>query len=179
MNVLGIDPGLTKPGFYTGGTAYSYDMKDLDQFEALAYLDEWVEHMLMELAKAGEDILVACENPVKPRFGSGVKTLLAQGAVRLTTKRVAMTRIHVPVRWVDIPPSSLKKFATGSGNASKAEVLWAAKKVGALVTTEDEADADWCWRIGQLYTEEPGAVVDIGALGIRDVTTVMPELQEV
>ena len=41
-----------------------------------------------------------------------------------------------------IPPSSLKKFATGNGNASKEKMILAARRQWGIVS-EDEADAAW------------------------------------
>lgn len=46
---------------------------------------------------------------------------------------------HLPE---EIPPTSLKKFATGSGNAIKNQIINAAKKEWGILT-EDEADAAW------------------------------------
>lgn len=47
-------------------------------------------------------------------------------------------------RYVDIPPTSLKKFATGSGNAGKAEVIAAAiRKLAYAGHNDNEADAKW------------------------------------
>jgi crossover junction endodeoxyribonuclease RuvC len=46
--------------------------------------------------------------------------------------------------YVEIAPSSMKKFATGTGNASKDEVLVAAvKKLGYQGFSKDQADALW------------------------------------
>lgn len=153
FSVLGVDPGLTRPGFYRAGTALTLRLEGLDQFEALGLLAEHVEGELLRLAGNGLPLLVACENLVLPRFGSGMKTLLAQGCIRTTVRRLAMTRLHQEVRWLDVPPASLKRFAVGSGRADKGQVFQAAVAAGAMVSTEDEADAYWCWRIGSLYDD--------------------------
>jgi crossover junction endodeoxyribonuclease RuvC len=45
-------------------------------------------------------------------------------------------------RWENVPPSTLKKFAAGKGNASKAEMIEAVrKKWGFATKSNDEADA--------------------------------------
>lgn len=181
MKVLGIDPGLTRPGFFYDDTAYSLDLSKLSEWDAYAELAEFYSGMLGRLtARETEGLLICCENPVQPRFGSGVKTLLGQGCIRTVTKQLSLTRIFVSVYWVDVPPASLKKFATGSGNAAKHRVFEAAKEAGAKVSTEDEADAYWCWRIGQLYD---GFDVWGGLSGAEVSTptwsTVMPEMQTV
>lgn len=48
------------------------------------------------------------------------------------------------IAFVDVPPASLKLFATGRGNAKKEEVLAAAiRKLGYDGHSTDEADAMW------------------------------------
>ena len=178
MKVLGIDPGLTRPGFFYDDTAYSLNLSGLSEWDAYAELAEFYSGMLGKLtAREAEGLLICCENPVLPKFGIGVKTLLAQGAIRCITKQLSLARIFVPVYWVDVPPTSLKKFATGFGNAHKSQVFYAAREAGALVATEDEADAYWCWRIGQMYgnyAEVPDTVPE--GYEFPEWTTVMPEV---
>lgn len=53
--------------------------------------------------------------------------------------------LHASTPYMWLPPSSLKKFATGKGNADKtAMALWALKRLGTEYATADECDADWC-----------------------------------
>lgn len=52
-------------------------------------------------------------------------------------------------RWMLVPPASLKKYATGRGNAGKAEVLAAAiRRLGYAGHDDNEADALWLRAIG-------------------------------
>lgn len=44
---------------------------------------------------------------------------------------------------VSVPPSVIKKFATGKGNAKKEQMLAAAQKIWDDVTDHNEADALW------------------------------------
>lgn len=54
--------------------------------------------------------------------------------------RLAYHRLSVPV--TEVPPSTLKKFATGKGNASKAAMVSAvASRTGLEFDTDDAADA--------------------------------------
>lgn len=55
---------------------------------------------------------------------------------------------HVPV--VEVPPSTLKKFATGKGNASKAAMVSAvASRTGRTFDTDDQSDAFALWCLGR------------------------------
>lgn len=74
-----------------------------------------------------------------PAFGvAGKKTVFAlgqqQAALRLAAAEVGSI-------FVVIPPSSLKKYATGNGKASKDEMIAAAEDIGLLPANDDEADA--------------------------------------
>lgn len=61
--------------------------------------------------------------------------------------------LELGIRWLDCPPSTLKKFATGKGNANKEAVFQAAQAAGVNPQTEDEADAYWLRRIGLELTK--------------------------
>lgn len=54
--------------------------------------------------------------------------------------RMMLVRLRVPM--LIIPPATVKKFATGRGNAAKDEMrLWAYKRWGVEFGTTDEVDA--------------------------------------
>ena len=67
------------------------------------------------------------------------------------------------IPWIEVPPSTLKRYATGVGNASKDAVLAAAvRRFPAIdVTGNDEADALWLCQIGADLAGEP--MVDMPA----------------
>ena len=47
------------------------------------------------------------------------------------------------IAWLEVPPATIKKLATGHGNANKEEMIAAARAAGATVANSDEADAYW------------------------------------
>lgn len=53
--------------------------------------------------------------------------------------RVRLFELDIP--FVEVPPTSLKHFATGNGRADKAAMVEAAKYRGAEVANDNEADA--------------------------------------
>lgn len=56
----------------------------------------------------------------------------------------------------DVGPSSLKKYATGKGGASKTEMALAALNRGGVTIPDDNAcDAWWLWVMAQDYLEHP------------------------
>jgi crossover junction endodeoxyribonuclease RuvC len=102
----------------------------------------WVCDRVVELVGDGDErvALVMLEGY---SFGSQGRATFSigelGGAVRMT-----LFRLGVP--FVEVPPAVLKKFAVGSGQASKDEVLLAAARRGGerfVGSSNDEADAFW------------------------------------
>lgn len=56
---------------------------------------------------------------------------------------IRLSLFHKGIPFVEVAPTALKKFATGSGKGSKDKVLAAAVREGAPVDGNDEADAWW------------------------------------
>lgn len=62
------------------------------------------------------------------------------GQVRGVLELMSLDHFGDPL---EIPPSSLKKFATGNGLASKSKMIQSAVRQGWIVSNDDEADAAW------------------------------------
>lgn len=69
--------------------------------------------------------------------------------------RAGLNELGIP--WFDVPPSVLKKRATGKGNAGKPEVVKAAELDGARPSNDDEADAYWLRQIARDLLNWPNA----------------------
>lgn len=76
-----------------------------------------------------------------------------------------LVRHHLWARdipYIDVPPSSVKKYATGRGNADKDAVIHAAIRRGGDLYrghTNDEADAWWIWALACDLTGHPAITV--------------------
>lgn len=56
------------------------------------------------------------------------------------------------IPWIEVAPSSLKKFTTGKGNASKDEMVWAVNELWDIGTRDDNiADAYALSRLGRAF----------------------------
>jgi Holliday junction resolvasome RuvABC endonuclease subunit len=60
--------------------------------------------------------------------------------------RWSLWKSHIP--YVDIPPSTLKKFATGKGNASKDQMVASAARLGCPADNNNAVDAWWLRQLG-------------------------------
>jgi hypothetical protein len=80
--------------------------------------------------------------------GAGI-TGMVQGVVRDML-------LEQCIPYGDIGPSSLKKYATGKGNASKTEMSLAAmKRAGVELAEDNVCDAWWLWVMANDYRGHP------------------------
>ncbi|MCW2901847.1 MAG: hypothetical protein JWO67_4112 [Streptosporangiaceae bacterium] len=129
--VIGVDPSLTATGIALsdgslitiGGKADRGDERLLDLACA------------MGTSCFGADLVVIEDLPTHAH-GAG-KTGLAQGVIRLMCLRAS-------VPYALVTAATLKKWATGSGNAGKADMRMALyKRTGMDVRDDNQADAWW------------------------------------
>lgn len=147
VKVTGLDLSMTatgltasrdagKPGVWTIKTRAAGDLR----------LSE-IKTRVLELA-AGSD-LVLIEGYLNRSMSAGI-TGMVHGAVRLALYEEGL-------RYATLPPASLKKFATGKGNASKTEMAVAAFRRGdGIEFTDDNAcDSWWLWVAANEFLEQP------------------------
>lgn len=73
--------------------------------------------------------------------------------------RLALFRAGVP--YVVIPPATLKRYATGRGDADKAAMLEYARRTFQMaIRTADEADGLWLASVGRDWFEPQGPLPD-------------------
>lgn len=71
--------------------------------------------------------------------------------------RIALTDNQVP--WIELQPSTVKKLATGKGNAGKnAMLVTAVKRLGYEGESNDEADALWLLEAAKQHYDLPGRI---------------------
>lgn len=92
-----------------------------------------------------------------------------------------LRRLRVPV--VEVPPTTLKSWATGNGHASKARMTEAAHTAGGQPANDDEADAYLLRALGLLTVDDVDLFDDtrerIRRLHVADALAWPDELQEV
>lgn len=148
--VLGIDPstlatGLALPNgsFTTIAPTSKADENAQRLHELYSTLRTVVSHMEIDVAVM-EDVMATGGPQAIAR-----KRLSELRGVFL----LALFEFCIPV--VDIHPTSLKKYATGNGNAQKHDIVKEAKNQGARVHNDNEADAHFLKKIGDDYYNLP------------------------
>ncbi len=135
-SVIGLDLSLTATGVANGAGATTLK----SSATGMARLVDLRDAVLA--VGAGAD-LVAVEG-----YSFGSRTSQAHalgelgGVVRLALHEAG-------IRYVDIPPATLKRYACGKGNAPKAEVYGAAiRRLGYQGSDHNQADALWLRALG-------------------------------
>lgn len=144
MRVLGIDPSLTATGIaYPDGTLTTIggDAKHGDHRLTRIY------QAVATAAVTGADLAVLEDLPTHAH-GAGI-TGMAQGVIRL-----ALQTSSVP--YVTVAAATLKKYATGSGAATKADMRMALFKRATLdVRDDNQCDAWWLRAMGMQHLGQP------------------------
>lgn len=147
MNVIGLDLSLTQTGISTPKGTYHLKTP-ANKIKGWERVNEIVNFVTGHTSNY-RDPLVLIEGYSFGSKGRAVFDLGELGGV------VRFTFWETGVKFIDVPPSTLKILATGKGNAGKMEVVVAARDRLNLDTTNDnEADARWLRELGlQLHGE--------------------------
>lgn len=142
MRIAAFDLSLTESGVATWidgrltvGTLKPGTRRGMDRLA-------WIRRQVLLQSKDAD--LVVLESYSYGAKGSAFLSLAELGGVI----RLALWET-LPTGYRDIPPATLKKFATGKGNAKKEDVLAAAiRRLGYAGSNHNEADARWLLEIG-------------------------------
>lgn len=159
MNVLAFDLSLTATGVaYPDGSVDLWHIKATGT-QRLA----WFRDSVSSVLTSSLDLIVLEGYAYgRPQQATGIGEL--GGVVRL-----CLHDRELP--WVAIPPANLKQYATGRGNANKAEVLLAAvRRLGYEGHDDNEADAMWLRAMALDHYGSP--LVELPALHRKALTKV-------
>lgn len=148
MNVIGFDLSLAATGLaLPDGTCRTYRPKTGPD-EPARRLHELVERISARIHAVHADLAVIEAYFVNPKFVTASLRLAELGG----PIRVLLFERNIP--YIEISPAALKMFATGNGNATKEQMVIAARNYGATVANDNEADA-FLLRLAALQRYEP------------------------
>lgn len=150
MNVIGIDPSWRRTGVATidGRTATVTSDEKLPRITRLAQIIDSVLGYVYEVAIDDLDLVVV------EGYSYGHGNNLARAAELGGVLRHELEVAEIP--WLEVPPKSLKKYATGNGSSSKAGMVVAAReRLGYEGLDDNEADAAWLRAFGLAVLGEP------------------------
>lgn len=152
-NVIGVDLSITATGIcHSNGSCETVGGKASDGDHRICSITERVMSAVMRedplpLHIPGEwDIwrveLVVIEGLAIHGPGGAMAAAQLMGALKLCL-------IEGGVAYVEVPPATLKKFATGKGNATKTDMAIAAlKRAGVEFADDNQCDAWWLRQAG-------------------------------
>lgn len=142
MRIVGIDPSLASTGVAFGdGSLAALKQKPSDGDRRLSNIRRGVW-----AAVEGCDLVIMEDLP-RNAMGAGV-TGMVQGVIR-----ELLQDMEIP--YVTVTPATLKKFATGKGNAKKPELRAAWREYSTVdVANNDMVDAAWLREIGLYLTSQ-------------------------
>ena len=135
--IAGLDLSTTRIGYADpDGATYSISAQagSKEPARRLYELVRSLEHRLWIIRPRPRLVVVEGYSLGSPGRLSLVRLGELGGVVRLRL-------FELDIAYVEIPPSSLKKYATGSGAAKKPAMQAAAAELGASAANHDEADA--------------------------------------
>jgi len=154
MNIIGLDLG-TKTGwavFYDGGSiesgVNSFDVhRGEDPGMRYVHFRAWLKRLLLDTLPD----LVVYEQAFQR---GGIAAEVAAGFTTRVQEVCALAGVH----HTSVNATTLKKFATGKGNASKGDMIqaaldrWGAEWTHGGQSLDDEADARWVaqWAVDTL-----------------------------
>lgn len=143
MNIVGIDPSYTATGIaHADGTVETIKWRGENRCRLCDAYEKVVGTVIgSELWDTKPDLIVI------EGYAHGAKNAAHQMGELGGVLRLAF--MHAGIPYLDISPPTLKKFATGKGNAVKERVLAEAiRRLGYEGHSTDEADALWLREIG-------------------------------
>lgn len=139
---VGLDPSLT--GFGVAAVGLGVDATWVIKpkktgIDRLLYISSELADLFSSIQQSSGPISdVAVEDTIRASYASSVLGELA-GVVKMTCHSALTGQAQYPLK---VPPSVLKKYATGRGNAKKIEVILSLyKQFGKEFRDDNEADA--------------------------------------
>jgi Holliday junction resolvasome RuvABC endonuclease subunit len=135
MSALGIDPSMTATGLAAhDGTLSTVRTRAVGDRRLVEIRNALTAVLLPSGVQTGG--LVAVEDLPTHAHGAGI-TGMVQGVVRLVL-------LSFGAPYVVVPPATLKKYATGKGNATKPDMRMALyQRTGLDVRDDNQVDAWW------------------------------------
>lgn len=150
--VIGIDPSITATAYarhYSGATTITYPRRTTGD-ERLEIIHAKVTEITRNVDRLPPTLVIIEDLPTHAH-GAGI-TGMVQGVIRLAC-------IQQGAPYVLVSAATLKKFTTGKGNASKADMRMAHfKRTGEDWADDNRVDAYWLRQIGLHATGSPDAI---------------------
>ena len=148
IKVAGLDLSMTETGLVVSMPGAPFGIEN-QVIKPRAVRDRRlgeIKRRVMDEVRGSELVLI---EKLPPHLKSAGITGMVQGVIRDAL-------LEEGISYGDVPPSTLKLFATGRGGASKTEMALAALKRGGLEFRNDNVcDAWWLWVVANEHLGQP------------------------
>lgn len=142
--ILGLDLSLTHTGWATIGEGKSETGSLKPKLKGVERL-AWYEQQVKELVWFHKPVLAVIEN-----YAFGASHKLAEIGELGGVARLVLKKAGIP--YIQVAPTTLKKFVTNSGVAEKGAVMVAIlQSFGVAISNNNEADAFGLAKFGEFY----------------------------
>lgn len=146
MILLSLDTSISRTGFAVGFTDGepefgSYSLPKHGAKQVGRYLADWEKWLSTMLWEHQADAVVI-ESPLLPKKNANIWVRRKLFGLVDTTEKICYQRA---ISCNEVPPSAIKRYMTGNGNADKGAVVDAVRTAGLAVENHDEADAVALW----------------------------------
>ena len=152
MRVVGIDQSYSNFGYSIDGNAKKkgFPASKFDTHaQRLGAIRDWFQCWIEDVAHGGLDLVAMEGYSNASKFGRELSGELG-GVVKL----VVWDAFGANVPLLVVPPTSLKKFVTGSGGAAKNQMLLHVyRKWGVEFADDNQADAYALEQFGKMYLD--------------------------
>lgn len=150
IRILGIDPSLTGTGLaFPSGETWTANSASYKGDDRLDYIYRSVHTLAEQSNQTFQPITLAVIEDLPTHAKGAGLTGMAQGVVRLALKQTL-------VPYILVPAASVKKFATGNGNAPKPDMrMELYKRAGIDLKDDNQVDAWWLRAIGYALLGDP------------------------
>lgn len=152
MRVLALDLSLTGTGWATSIDDYGTETKP-GKLRGVERLHAWQDWLIAKTTSTRFDLAVI-EGYAMGARGRAVFSIGEWGGI----SRLSLYQMGIP--YVEIAPSTLKKYATGKGNAPKPDMRMALYKRTGLDVSDDNA-VDAIWLLAAAYQQYGEPLFDV------------------
>lgn len=141
--VVGLDLSLSSTGVaHADGTSRLLKPDDLEGMDRIGWITEQIGVGIEPVSSGLELVMIEAPVIVAAHISKALETVYLNGVVRWH-----LWDVEVP--YLDVPPGTLKVYATGNGKATKTEMVVAARdRLGYEGKSDDESDALWLRALG-------------------------------
>jgi len=154
---LNYDYKIIKQTFYTFGTSSKFEVPGNRRFRYECVANEVIDRIEAAIKPyicKSLKVFIAFEHYIMGGHGRGYTLAELHGFVKAKLiSELLEGRYSIDHTIIEVPPTTLKQFATGSGKADKDDMKAAARAIGVDFDDDNQCDAFWLSQFALAFTD--------------------------